>query len=133
MGRMVLLVGRSSARLDAYRTHLVADGFRVITTTDTPEGLRCLTALRPHLCVVDVRSLDERGWQLCETARRRPSLSSTAILILADTSGPPVPTLHARARRVGAVLYAKLLKPADLVDCVAMMVACRGPMMAPGR
>jgi DNA-binding response OmpR family regulator len=121
MRRIVLLVGRSSARLDVYRAHLVAYGFRVITTADTWEGLRCLTALRPHVCVVDVRSLEERGWQLCETARTLRSVSSIPMLILADSGGPPVPTLHARARRIGAVVYAKLLAPADLVDCVAMM------------
>jgi CheY-like chemotaxis protein len=126
MGRMVLLVGRSSARLDVYRAQLVADGYRAITAADTREGLRCLTALRPDVCVVDVRSLDERGWQLCETARRLRSVRSIPMLILADSSGVPVPTLHARARRIGAVVYAKLLAPADLVDCVAMMMTCRG-------
>jgi CheY-like chemotaxis protein len=119
--RMVLLVGQSSARLDAYRAHLVGYGFRVITAADVQEGLRCLTTLQPQVCVADVRSLGERGWQLCETARKLRSVHSIPMLILADTSGPPVPALHARARRVGAVLYAKLLKPADLVDCVAMM------------
>jgi len=120
----VLIVARPSERIDQYRAELVSEGFRVATMTDVQSGLRCLGALQPAVCVIDVCSLAEAGWQLCEAAgtirTRRPLM-----LILADRSRESPASLRARARRLGAVVYARPLTPADLAACVATLVSFR--------
>ena len=114
-----------SERLERYRRSLQAGGFGVIATDETHEGPRLLAALRPAVCVIDVCSLQERGWELCGAIRAIPSLRQTAIVLLAETTGYPRGVLKGRAGRLNCTLLAMPVASTDLVDCVATLIGLR--------
>jgi DNA-binding NtrC family response regulator len=124
-GHVVVLVGGMSERMDSYRESLRAGGFGVVTTDDTSDGPRLLAALRPAVCVIDVCSLQDKGWELGEAIRARPSLRQTAIILLADPSGHPRGSLKTRAGRLNGTLLAMPVASDDLVDCVATLIGLR--------
>ncbi len=125
MGTVVLLIGSLSERLDGYRGSLQTGGFGVVATDDTSDGPRLLAALHPAVCVIDVCSLHEKGWELCEAIRAMPSLRQTAIVLLAQTTGYPRGALKARAGRLNSTLLAMPVASNELVDCVATLIGLR--------
>ncbi len=85
---------------------LEADGYRVITAQDGPEGLRLLREERPDLVILDALMPDMDGWETC---RRMRELSTVPILLLTarQSEGDRLRGLEA-----GASDY--LLKPISL-------------------
>jgi DNA-binding response OmpR family regulator len=123
MGYMVLMIGTFDGCLDDYRRALHDGGFGVIRA-DAHDATRLLPALRPAVCVLDIRSLGERGWDLCKLIRSIPTTSSATLLLLAETDGYRRGVLAARARHLRCTMFSTLLTASDFVDCVATLVAC---------
>ena len=93
-------------------------------TTDAHDVPRLLAAVRPAVCVLDIRSLGENGWALCDVIRSIPTLNATTVLLLAETSGYPRGALTARARRLRCTILSTPISASDFVDCVATLIAC---------
>jgi CheY-like chemotaxis protein len=123
MGHMVLMIGTFDGCLDDYRRALHDGGFGVIRA-DAHDATRLLPALRPAVCVLDIRSLGEEGWDLCEMIRSIPTLSSTTLLLLTGRHGYRRGVLPARARRLRCTMFSTRLTASDFVDCVATLAAC---------
>jgi CheY-like chemotaxis protein len=125
MGHIVLMIGTFDACFDEYRAALSERGFSAMTT-DADDALRLLTAVRPGVCVLDVRSLGERAWELCETIRATPALLSTSILLWAETRRYPRGVLAARARGWHCTVFSARLAASDFVDGIATLIGCGG-------
>jgi len=121
----VLFVGRRCQRNERHRLSLRTSGFSTVTTDDTTDVPRLLAALRPAVCVIDLCSLREHGWTLCEAIRTIPSLSQTAIILLVGTTRSGRGRIKDRAARFGGMLLGKPLTSNDLVDCVATFIGLR--------
>jgi CheY-like chemotaxis protein len=121
------MIGESSVRFERYRARLRGGGFHVMATRETRDAPRLITALRPAVCIIDVTSLHQQGWELGEAIRALPSLRSTAIIVLADTTSYPRRALQTRAHRLRCTLLALPLTSNDLVDAVATVIGCGQP------
>jgi PleD family two-component response regulator len=127
VGYLVLMIGESSVRFERYRARLRAGGFHVVATREASDAPRLVTALRPAVCIIDVTSLHQQGWELGEAIRALPSLRSTAIIVLADAARYPRRDLKTRAHRLRCTLLPMPLTSNDLVDCVATLIGCGPP------
>jgi DNA-binding response OmpR family regulator len=69
MRHLVLMVGHDRGQFASYRDHLRASGLHLITASDPREVLRLANDLRPALDIIDVWSLGETGWDICNALR----------------------------------------------------------------
>jgi response regulator RpfG family c-di-GMP phosphodiesterase len=124
---LVLMIGESNVRFERYRARLQAGGFSVIATREAGDGPRLIAAVRPAVCIIDVCSLHQQGWELCERIHVLPSLRSIPIMVLADTAGYPRRALKTHAHRLRCTIFAMPLTSNDFVDCVATLIGCGRP------
>jgi PleD family two-component response regulator len=131
MAYLVLMIGESCVRFERYRAGLRAGGFNVVAIREASDAPRLMSALRPAVCIIDVCSLRQQGWELADAIRAFPSLRSTAVIVLANTARYPRRALKTRAHRLRCTLLAMPLTSNDLVDCVATIIGCGGPRGRP--
>ncbi len=122
MRPLVLMVGYDRGRFGTYRNHLRASGLHLITTSDPSEVVRLVNAVRPAVCIIDVWSLRETGWGICDALRATRVSRSTPMLVMANATGAALRLVKARARRLNCTVLPWALKRDELVDFVAAVI-----------
>jgi len=127
MRHFVLMVGHDRGQFASYRDYLRGSGLHLVTTSDPREAVRLVNALRPALDIIDVWSLGEIGWDICNVLRATHVSRSTPMLIMADATGTALRMVKARARRLNCTVLPRTLEQDELVDFVAAVIGLSRP------
>ncbi len=122
----LILVAEDDADIrDLLTVTLESAGFRAVTAKDGHTAARILTVARPAGLITDVRMPALNGMELCQLARRDPTVRDTAILMISAHTH----TLDIDAGlRSGADRYLpKPLSPRRLVAELRDLIAERAP------
>jgi DNA-binding NtrC family response regulator len=122
MRPLVLMIGHDRGRFGTYGGHLRAGGLRLITASNPSEAVRLVNAVRPAVCIIDVWSLRETGWDICEALRATRVSKSTPMLVMANATGAAQRTVKARARHLNCTILPRTLSRDDFVDFVFAVI-----------
>jgi DNA-binding response OmpR family regulator len=127
MRHFVLMVGHDRGQFASYRDYLRGSGLHLVTTSDPREAVRLMNALRPVLAIIDVWSLGEAGWDICDALRATQASRSTPMLVMAGATGAPLRIVKARARHLNCTVLPRALNRDELVDFVAAVIGLSRP------
>lgn len=73
MSTSILIIDDDPTLLELLSAHLEAAGFRSLTSSDGPGGLRLANTENPDLIILDVMMPGMDGWEVCEHLRENAS------------------------------------------------------------
>lgn len=81
----ILVIDDDSAVIDLLALLLKSQGFEVVTTTNSIEGLSMIREHSPDVVVLDLMMPEMDGWQICKAVRE---FSQVPIIILSALNDP---------------------------------------------
>jgi two-component system KDP operon response regulator KdpE len=118
MPETILVIDDDATLLELLSAHLETTGYRSLTATDGPGGLRLAIAENPDLIVLDVMMPGMDGWEVCERLRDRSSFP----IIMLTAKDEEIDKL--RGFRLGVDDY--VTKPFSFAELVARVGAVLG-------
>jgi DNA-binding response OmpR family regulator len=109
----ILVVDDDPGLQQLIETYLLQDNYETITASSGEEGLRLLSALKPHLVILDIMMPSMDGWEFCSRVRK---VSTVPIIMLTASQDDIV-----RGLRAGADDY--LVKPFQKDELLARVSA----------
>ena len=120
MSQKVLIVDDDEPTRAGLAMLVMDAGYRAITASTVPAGIKLLTDERPDLLLVDIRLEEYNGLHL--VAMRRDPIPAIVLTGFAD------PALEADARRLGAEFLLKPIAPAALIALVKRLLSDGGAL-----
>jgi DNA-binding response OmpR family regulator len=111
----ILLIDDDPTLLELLAGHLHTAGYRPLTASDGPSGLRLAAETQPDLVVLDVMMPGMDGWEVCERLRDKSHLP----IIMLTAKGEEIDKL--RGFRLGVDDY--VTKPFSFAEVVARVGA----------
>ena len=111
----ILLIDDDSTLLELLSGHLQTAGYRPLTASSGPSGLRLATEAQPDLVVLDVMMPGMDGWEVCERLRDKSHIP----IIMLTAKGEEIDKL--RGFRLGVDDY--VTKPFSFAEVVARVGA----------
>jgi CheY-like chemotaxis protein len=122
MRPLVLMLGHDRGKFGTYGRHLRANGLRLITASNPSEAVRLVNAVRPAVCLIDLSSLGETGWDICDALRATRVSRSTPMLVMANATGAAQRAVKARARQLNCTVLPRALRRDEFVDFVFAVI-----------
>lgn len=121
MAKRVLIIEDEANILLSLVFVLEQEGYEVRSATTGRDGLAEMTRERPDLVILDLMLPDVSGYEVCQQARRDPTLADTPILVLTARAQEAE---RQRGLAVGATEYlTKPFRVADLRERVAHLLS----------
>ena len=114
MARTILVVEDSPTQMQAVKTALLNNGFRVLAATNGEDGVEMARNEKPELVVLDVILPGRNGFQICRDLKTSPDTKSMPIIMLTTKDQP---SDRFWGMRQGADAY--LLKPCNQDELLA--------------
>ena len=115
MSNLILLIDDDRTLLELLSAHLQSVGYRALTASDSPAGLRFAIEARPDLVILDVMMPGMDGWEVCTRLRA----TSNIPIIMLTAKGEEFDKL--RGFRLGVDDY--VTKPFSFAELVARVGA----------
>ena len=84
--KTILFVEDDAVIVQAYRTGLLREGFRVEVAEDGLAAMKILLSLKPNLVLLDLMMPKLSGTDVLKYIRSTPALKSTPVIILSNAS-----------------------------------------------
>ena len=82
INKKVLIIDNDVTLLEMYAERLRLDGFEVLSTSDSEEGVKLATELKPHIVLLDVMMPKMDGFQTIEKLKANEATRSIPVIFL---------------------------------------------------
>ena len=128
--KTILFVEDDAVIVQAYRTGLLREGFRVEVAKDGLDAMKILLLLKPNLVLLDLMMPKLNGADVLKYIRSTPALKATPVIILSNAS---IADLGQEAMALGAdrVFLKALCTPRQLIGAANELLNSMAPSPQP--
>lgn len=88
--KKILIIDDDPNILEIYGTKLRSEGFNVVTTDKSTEGIEIVKSQRPDLILLDILMPEKNGIEVLKEIKGNPDISRIPVMILSNNSDESV-------------------------------------------